>query len=181
MCDSCQELEKELKGKAVLDKDFYHSLLFDAGVITKAATPGAPNFKVDKNIGEGIATKEEVKYRQDLKNLIKKVWDGKDDLNDSEVKELIDKLFIDEHSEGKELAESFITFTYTKNAETMIRKLKKLKINKKMPKKSDVLDALVDWQCFAVEKIGVMLYYGIIGERKGTVYYEAAYGNQKEA
>jgi len=33
MCNRCHELEKELKGKLLSDKDFFHSLLYDAGIM----------------------------------------------------------------------------------------------------------------------------------------------------
>jgi|GEM_PF-3721157 len=174
MCDVCQNL----KDKAVLEKDLYYKLL-DEILLTKAST-NDPNFKIDTEMGEGKATKDEKQYRQDLQDLIKQVWDKKDKLNDSKVKELIDNLFINEDSEGKQLVTEFITDIYTTNAESMVDKLRELGIKKKVPKNSEVLDALLAWQQFAVEKVGMELYYGIMNQRLGKTYFQVAYGSKEE-
>ncbi len=175
MCERCENLKEEVKGKAVLDVDFYHSLLYDAGILSKSAI--TPSFEVDPSQGEGKATKEEIGYRQDLKKLIEQVWKNRSKLSDSELKDLIDSLFINNDSEGKQLAQDFITEVYDSNMQAMQLKLKKLGIKKKTTKNNEVFDALVNWQQFAIERMGVNLYYSIINERFGKAFFEAAYGS----
>lgn len=171
MCEVC----KNLKDKAVIDKDLYYSLLNEN--ISQKANTDDPNFKADKEMGEGKATKDELKYRQDLQNLIKEVWKIRDK-PESTIKEKINDLFIKEDSEAKQLAEDFIDTVYTANAEWMISKLDKLGVKAKVPKNTEEKENLIKWQQFAVEKIGHELLLGILNQRYGKNYFEASYGNQ---
>jgi hypothetical protein len=179
MCNNCGK-------KVTVDEDLLDSLIMATEMTLEdfldldlKQTTDEPTFKINKKMGEGEATKPEKEYRQSLQDLIKQVWDKQDKLNDSKLKNLIDNLFVDMDSEGKELATDFINEVYTTNAETMVKKLKELGIKKKIPKTSTVLDALITWQCFAVEKMGVELYYGIVNQRLGKQYFEAAYGSKE--
>lgn len=175
MCDVCETL----KGKKVMDNDLYYSLLkgnITGEMITKANTDD-PNFKADKEMGEGKATKDELKYRQQLQDLIKQVWKIKDK-PEATIKEKINELFINENSEAKELAEEFINKVYKANAEIMVAKLKKLGVEAEVPETTPEKENLIAWQKFAVEKIGHELLLGIINQRLSKNYFEASYGNK---
>ena len=171
MCDVCSNL----KGKAVLNKDLYYNLL-DEVMLTKANT-NTPTFKVDKDMGEGTATKQELQYRQKIQNLIKQVWKVRQEKTDKELHSLIDKLFLSDDSEGKQIATEFIDTIYTTNAELLIDKLKDEGVTTKIPEETPIKDALLEWQLFTIEKIGIELELGIRNERLAKTYFEAAYGN----
>lgn len=143
---------------------------------TKANT-NPPNFKVNPKLGEGKATQDELKYRQDLQDLIKKYSEEVQDVEDSEIHKLTENFI----KEGQPIAEAFINKIFDKNAEAIIKKLKKLGIKKKSPKDSEVKKALINWQLFAIEKMGIELELGIMNERLGKKYFEAAYGSPKTA
>lgn len=185
MCDRCQELEKELQGKALLDKDFFHSLLFDAGIITKAADPGKPSFKANKKLGEGEASKDELKYRQELQDLLKKLYEDIKSVDttkdESKVESEINELISDFIKEGQTLAAAHVNNIYDKNLQTAIKKLKKLGIkNPKVPKSQPAREALLSWQQFSIEKIGTQIQLDLKNERLGRNYFEAAYGSKKK-
>ncbi|BDZ68588.1 hypothetical protein [Methanobacterium ferruginis] len=192
MCDRCQALEKELQtlkkeleGKPVLDMDFYHSLLYDAGIITKAVEPGKPSFKTNKKLGEGEASKDELKYRQELQNLLKELYEDVNSVDttrdeetvESEINEFIENFI----KEGQALAGKHINHIYDKNLQNAIKKLKKLGIkNPKVPKSQPARDALLNWQQFAIVKIGTQIQLDLKNERLGRNYFEAAYGSKKK-
>jgi hypothetical protein len=171
MCDVCNNL----KGKAVVDKDLYYNLL-DEVILTKANT-NEPDFKVDANMGEGKAGKDELKYRQELQDLLESLWKDVKTADDEDIPELINT-FIEE---GQTIAEEYINKIYDKNVEIALDKLEEIGIKTKAPKTSKPKDALLAWQLFAVERIGRQLELDIKHERLAKRYFEAAYGSKKKA
>jgi len=185
MCDRCQELEEELKGKVLSDKDFFHSLLYDAGIISKAADPGTPNFKANKNLGEGTASKDELRYRQALQDLLQKLYKNVKEVDTSrdedKVESEINTLITEFIEEGQTIAAEHVNLIYDKNLELAIKKLKKLGIkNPKVPKSQPTREALLAWQKFSIEKIGTTIQLDLKNERLGRKYFEEAYGSKKK-
>ncbi|MDY9922783.1 hypothetical protein [Methanobacterium sp.] len=185
MCKRCQELEKELKGNALVKTDFFHSLLYDAGIITKAVDPGKPTFKPNKKLGEGEASKDELKYRQEIQDLLKKLYEDVKSAdttkNESKVESEINELILGFIKEGQTLASEHINNIYDKNLQSAVKKLKKLGIkNPKVPKSQPTREALLSWQQFSIEKIGTQIQLDLKNERLGRKYFEAAYGSKKK-
>ncbi len=171
MCDVCNNL----KGKAVLDKDIYYEGL---EIITSMkANTNEPTFKVDKDMGEGTASKDELKYRQELQDLLESLWKEVKTADDEDIPDMINT-FIEE---GQTIAEEYINKIYDKNVEIALDKLEEIGIKTKAPKTSKPKDALLAWQLFAVERIGRQLELDIKHERLAKRYFEAAYGSKKTA
>jgi hypothetical protein len=171
MCEVCQNL----KGKAVLNKDLYYNLLDE--VMTTKATTNTPTFKVDKDMGEGKAHKDELKYRQKLQDLLESLWKQVKTADDEDIPDMINT-FIEE---GQTIAEEYIIKIYDKNVDIALDKLEEIGIKTKAPKTSKPKDALLAWQLFAVERIGRQLELDIKHERLAKRYFEAAYGSKKKA
>ncbi|WP_321421624.1 hypothetical protein [uncultured Methanobacterium sp.] len=114
MCDRCQELKKKLKGNVLVKTDFFHSLLFDAGLIKKA-DPGSPTFKPNKNLGEGKASERNLEFRQVLLTLLEDtVYKPMNGLlkSNKTVDEMISDLdgFIDDYiAQGQDLVKESLT------------------------------------------------------------------------
>lgn len=171
MCEVCSNL----KGKAVLDKDLYYEGL--EMITSMKANTNEPDFKVDANMGEGTASKDELKYRQELQDLLESLWKEVKTADDEDIADMINTFIED----GQTIAEEYITKIYDKNVDIALDKLEEIGIKTKPPETSEAKDALLAWQLFAVERIGRQLELDITHERLAKQYFEAAYGSKKKA
>lgn len=168
MCDHCQELEKELQGKALLNKEFFHSLLYDAGLIKKA-DPGKPTFKPNKNLGEGKASDRNLEFRQALLTLLEDtVYKPMNGLlkSDKSVNDKITDMdgFIDDYiSQGQDLVKEYLISAYQNSAEEATEKLlaaakkQNAKYKPKLPKEPKKLSQLIAMAQRNIEDYGLTL------------------------
>lgn len=168
MCNRCKFMDKELKGKTLVDTDFFHSLCYDAGLIKKT-NPGAPTFEPNKNLGEGKASDRNLEFRQALLSLLEDtVYKPMNGLlkSDKSVDEMISVLdgFIDDYiTQGQELVKEYLTSAYQNSAEEATAKLlsaaKKLKANykPKLPKEPEKLSQLIAMAQRNIEDYGLTL------------------------
>jgi len=139
-----------------IQKEFYKSLLEDAGLI-KAATPPKPTFKPNKNLGEGVASKEELEYRQELINLDKQLYTETKKIiqkKDDPIKKIeqIDKKIDNIITKSQTLAEKNIRNAYNDGAKNLYEKMKKYGAEKpKIPENPERLQFLILQQQYNLE------------------------------
>lgn len=156
MCDHCQALEKELQGKAVLDMDFYHSLLYDAGLLKST---DEPDFEIDENIGEGEASPAEKKYRQELLTLIaaifpaiKKIIKSNDSL-ETKIKK-IDKQLATFKEKANSLARKSVDSNFKSGVAKANENLDKIFDDiKKIRADQAAMNAILEQQLYNIEDI----------------------------
>jgi len=160
-CDDCT-------GKVVVDKDFY-KFLTESSYIFKQEKP---DFKPNPDLGEGKASEDELKYRKELQDELKKLYNKVVKAKDKDVKKLVDTYILN----SQKTVQKNIDKIYDKSIETGIQQLKDAGIKKKKPKEDpEGKKALLEWQLFAVEKVGITIYYDIINARLSKRFFKTTY------
>jgi len=159
----------------LISEDHLKKMAKEAGLLSKALTD-EPTFKINPKMGEGKPTKEEKQYRQELQDHLKTLHAGIKKADDDEIPDLINQFIED----GQKTAESFINQIYDANVKVALAKLKELGIKRKAPTNSEAKKALLAWQMFSIERMGIILELDIKNERLAKRYFEAAYGSQKK-
>lgn len=166
MCQQCKS------GKVLIDEGILDALILSSdlkpedlhGLKTKAVKPQL-TFKPDKDIGEGTATKEEWKYRQDLLNLLKDIHgDIKDviESNDEALEKIadVDKLIDTFISDGQDLVNETIPQTWDDGTQQAIDTLNDIddnKSNETITPDDTKLQLILQQQLFNIEDIGLKI------------------------
>lgn len=145
-----------------------------------------PDFKPDINKGEGKASKLEIEYRSKIKGLYEPVNDVIIKIKDNEItpKEWEDKFnkAVDTYiTKAQEAVEKYIPLIWDEKKSIGLKKLKELEIkpvdNKLSP---EIMDALIEWQKYAVKKNAEILRLNILNKVYGKTYFVKAYASDKE-
>jgi hypothetical protein len=135
-----------------------------------------PKFEV-KDLGEGSPSPDEVIYREQFQKLLKELYHQINEVSDENLTGVIDTFILN----GQEIVEKHLNRIWDRNVQIGIDNLSKLGINKQKPKgTSPVKKALIEWQKYAIYRVGRQLELDIMNERLSTRYFEAAYGNDKK-
>jgi 5-methylcytosine-specific restriction endonuclease McrBC regulatory subunit McrC len=152
-------------------------------ILNSLADEKAPDFKANPRTGEGIATADELRYRQDFLDLlgdlyknIKQIETNKETTSDDKIRKQ-EILINDFVKQAQTLAKDSLTKMYEKGTEQAITKLGKLNIKAKAPAiPPKTLTKLMAWQEFAIEKIGTTILLNLKNARYKKDYFGEAYG-----
>lgn len=169
MCISCQNQDKVRINKNILDTLIIAADLTIDDFKTLGLIPlekkAELDFQPNKNLGEGQATPEELKYREDLLKLTEQLYkDTTKVLNsnstpDEQIKE-INKLIDTFISEGQDLVNTSLPETWDKGVNDGIKELKNIDNKKSYNTKkiqTNKLDLILQQQLFNIEDIGLKL------------------------
>ncbi len=155
--------------------------------VVNVAPAEKPTFKVDKNVGEGNPSQPEVNYRQDLLDSLKKLYQNtsktlnKSIPNNEKIEE-INSAIDDYIKEAQEKAVNHVKTIFNDNLQNGKDAIKKLKLPLKDDFNSDtVLDALIDFQKFAIQKNAEQIRNNLINNIYMNSYVGVAYGGQEKA
>lgn len=168
MCEYC-----ETKSMIGIDEPLLDALIVASGLTAddikklnlqkKIAKPVKPTFKPNPNLGEGVSSKENIDYRQELLNLLKNVYNQSSKIlkynksPDEKIKEL-DTIIDDYISEGSNLIKTQITTAYMDGVKYATDKLMKLGAKKpKVDKNPERLQSLIRQQQMNLEDAALVL------------------------
>lgn len=149
-------------------EDFLNLLLIESGfanpeTLQKAISPEKPTFEPDPQLGEGIASKQEMEYRKQLMLMLKYVYSRVNYIistkadADEKIKQVDD--VIDDYIErGQKLAEKHVTDAYNRGMEIAKERMAKYTedIDVKI-KNTERLEFLIKQQKDNIEDIALVL------------------------
>lgn len=155
----------------VIDKDFYRYLIDESPLVKQ----GKPSFKPNPNLGEGKASDDELKYRKELQDELKSLYNKITKTKEKDIPKVIDEYILN----SQEIVEKNIDYIYDKSIETGLENLRQVGIDKKKPKEDpESKKALLEWQRYSIYKVGRTIEMDIINSRKGNNYFKTAYGSK---
>jgi hypothetical protein len=158
-------------------EDILMPLLLNA--VNETATK--PDFKADPNIWEGKASKEELKYRQDLLDQLNLLYKAtgkvsKSDISVDDKHRKIDLLVTDYISKAQEIAKNHLNNVYNNKFEEANQKIEDIGLKPvETEEPSDILTKLVAYQMFAIEKAANKLRYELFDKLYREEYFSENY------
>lgn len=158
-------------------EDILLPLLLNA--VNETATK--PDFKADPNLWEGKASKEELKYRQDLLDQLNLLYKAsgkvtKSDITVDDKRRKIDLLVNDYIQKAQDIAKNHLMTVFNNKfdeANSKIQDLGLAPVDNKEP--SDILTKLVAYQLFAIEKAANKLRYELFDKLYREEYFSENY------
>lgn len=150
--------------------------------ILNALPTEAPTFQPNPNLGEGEASQSEWEYREDILNLLNRLYRAIKKIEASDLpnndKERKREIMINEfREEGKQLVNQHINQTFKEKKEIAVQKLADIGIDKKPPKiPSDAQVALIQYQEFTIDKIADTIRLNLLNNQYRKNYFSVAYG-----
>lgn len=143
--------------------------------------PTKPTFEADPNIWEGKASKEELKYRQDLLDQLQLLYKAtgkviKSDISVDDKRRKVDLLVTDYIQKAQEIAKNHLNTVFNNKFEEANSKIEDLGLKPvDNTEPSDILTKLIAYQVFAIEKTGNELRYKLFDRLYREEYFSENY------
>lgn len=147
--------------------------------LLKEDTPKPP-YKIDKKKGEGKASKLELEYRQHLMDryniLANGILDAFKKLEGNEFKSKVRTLTDSYIRDSQTIVNEYIPKIWEDRREYAKDKVRELGVEPAKDKQNpEVLQALLEWQRFMMEKNGETVYLNSISKMLGKNYFVVTY------